>query len=165
MKRRDFIALGGAAAVFPHIALAQQRGRVPRIAYLSIPQPDTYLEALRQGLSAFHYVEGANIAVQFFTAPSTADLPKYAEMAVASRPDVIVVQGTPAGLAANGATSMIPIVLASVNDPIRAALIDRRGNPSGQKGLGAFVVPIRAARSLKLDQRHPFDRGSFGPSV
>ena len=83
MRRREFIALAGAAgaaAAFPRVGLAQQ-ANVPRIAYLSIPQPVPYDDGFQQGLADHGYLDGKNIIVEHFTAPTLADLPAFAALA------------------------------------------------------------------------------------
>src|ERR1043166_1489816 len=101
MRRRDFVTLVGGSAVtgaFARLALAQ-RPKVPFIAYLSIPELPERPEAFRQGLVDHGYLDGKNIRIQRFVAPPLTDLPAYAAMAVASRPDIIATSGTPASLA------------------------------------------------------------------
>src|SRR5262245_50549274 len=62
MRRRDFIAFAGAAAIWPQLALGQERGRVYRIFWLSAGcEPDPLLEGFREGLRQHGYVEGKNL--------------------------------------------------------------------------------------------------------
>ena len=67
MRRREFITLlGGAAAVWPLGARAQQSGKAYRIGWLQpAPIPDSWLKAFRQGLQEFNYVEGKNLIIEY----------------------------------------------------------------------------------------------------
>ena len=64
MKRRDFIALVGAALAYPATALARDSTRVYRIFWLSTEsQPDPFLDGFREGLRTRGYVEGKNLVL------------------------------------------------------------------------------------------------------
>jgi hypothetical protein len=65
MKRREFITLlGGAAAVWPLAAWAQQAGKTPRIGYIraGTPNNDPFREEFVRGMRDLGYVEGRDIA-------------------------------------------------------------------------------------------------------
>src|SRR6188474_3222017 len=101
--RREFLGLAGAAATFPSEAFAQQRQSPTRIAYLTSNPADLSHQAFRDAMSGLGYVEGKDFVIQSFNAPTTADAPTYAAMAVATKPDVIVANGSPSSLAAKSA--------------------------------------------------------------
>src|ERR1700719_1759693 len=65
MRRRDFIALIGAAAAAPAIVRAQQAKKLPTVGYLwhaGNPQEESpHYEALIEGFSRLGYVHGKNI--------------------------------------------------------------------------------------------------------
>ena len=68
MQRREFIALIGGAAAWPHLALAQQGERMRRIGFLGPAPASSYMprvDALRAGLRELGYIEGKNIAFEF----------------------------------------------------------------------------------------------------
>src|SRR5476651_2208403 len=91
MRRREFLGLAGATAVFPRVALGQQ-GRLPHIAFLWAPgMPRAYIVQYQEGLSDYGYVDGRTAIVQTFAAMTIADLPAVAAQAATSGADVIVV--------------------------------------------------------------------------
>src|SRR5271165_3881345 len=122
MKRREFIALlGGAALGRPLAAGAQQAGRVYRIGYLSLGSPAaeaSRFDAFRSGLAALGYVEGKNLVIEtrWLEGGKYDQLPMLAEQLIDLKVDVLVTYATPGVLAAKHATTTIPIVFATVGD-------------------------------------------------
>ena len=108
MQRRDFITLlGGAAAAWPLAAYAQQAVKLYRIGILS-PEllPPGFLEAFRQGLREFGYVEGQNIAFEIRSAEGYGQrLAALANHLVELKVDVIVAVNTPSVQAAKKASA------------------------------------------------------------
>ena len=121
--------------VAPLAGAAQQPAKVPRIGYLSPLSPSsdsTRIEAFRQGLRDFGYVEGQNIAIEYRYAEGKFNrLPDLAAELVRFKVDVIVVASTPGILAAKNATSTIPIVMALSADPVPTGLVSSLARPGG----------------------------------
>jgi putative tryptophan/tyrosine transport system substrate-binding protein len=151
MRRRVFISLLGAAAVWPRAARAQQPA-MPVVGYLSATLPDTnpaFLQAFRQGLKDTDYVEGQNVAIEYRWANNEFDrLPGLAADLTRRRVGVIVApDSTSAVKAAQMATATIPIVFRIGTDPIKegfvASLNRPGGNLTGLTTLGVELVPKR----------------------
>ena len=138
MKRRAFITLLGGAAAWPLAARAQQpSSTVRRIGFLSPGVARTMavrglVEAFRQGLKEYGWVEGQNISVEYrFAEGKEEALAGIAAALVQSRLDVIVADGTAAIQAAKNVTQTVPIVMAVSNDPVGTGLVASLNRPGG----------------------------------
>src|SRR5215510_3467862 len=112
-------------ALTPLAGAAQQAGKIPRVGLLRPGSPpDVYVDAFRRGLNDRGHVEQQTIVLEYRWAEgSLARLPRLAAELVQLKVDVIVTQGEEAARAAKGATSTIPIVMATSGDPIGAGLV------------------------------------------
>jgi putative tryptophan/tyrosine transport system substrate-binding protein len=139
MKRREFITLlGGAAAAWPLAVRAQQPDRIRRIAVLSPlaeddPEMTARLAGFRQGLEKRGWSEGRNVRMDTRFAPdSSADQAQVqAKELIALQPDVILANGTPLVAALQRESRTIPIVFASLADPIGSGFVASLPRPGG----------------------------------
>lgn len=137
MRRREFITLlGSASAIWPLAALAQQSERVRRIGVLvglaeNDPEMKERIAGLRQGLEKLGWVEGRNLQIDYRFAPAGAQARLLARELIALQPEVIVTQSTPATAAMQQETRTIPIVFASVADPIGSGFVASLSRPGG----------------------------------
>ena len=126
-RRRWVVALGAGALAAPLLAFAQPARKVFQIGYVgnsSLTTEAAYVEAFQQGLRERGYIDGRNIVVSYLWAGGSND--KVSEIVaefVRRNVDVIVTSGTFAPLAAKKATSTIPIVMASVGDPVATGIV------------------------------------------
>jgi putative ABC transport system substrate-binding protein len=153
MRRREFIALiGGAAVAWPLPASAQQpamqvvgwlnSGTAGDALFMSVTS------AFRAGLKDAGFVEGQNVTIDFRWAEGQySRLPTLAAELVAKRVDVIMAGGPPAALAAKAATQTIPIIFTSGDDPVRLDLVASLSRPGGNAtGIDEFADEIETKR-------------------
>jgi len=152
MKRRNLlIALGLAPLAAPLAALAQQKGKIWRIGFLSSASASSYahrVEALRAGLRDLGYVEGRNIAIEFRWAEGNYErLAEFAMELVRLKVDIILTHGTPGAQAAKKATTTIPIIVSAVSDPVATGLVASLRQPGGNvTGLMFFTQELNEKR-------------------
>jgi putative tryptophan/tyrosine transport system substrate-binding protein len=153
MKRRDFITLlGGAVAVSPLSARAEQSGRVPRIGILNPGQSDTPAAGgFYKGLQDLGYIERQNLDIERRYAEWNSD--RFSQLAaelVQLKVDVIVVMSTSPARAVKEATSTIPIVVAGMADPVGDELITSLARPGGNITGTTFLGPELTAKRFGL---------------
>jgi putative ABC transport system substrate-binding protein len=154
MRRRDFIALFGGAAMWPMASFAQQ-GPLPVIGFLSSRSPGEsapVAAAFRKGLSENGYVVGQNVQIDYRWAEGQYDrLPALAAELVDLRVGVILAAGgPPSALAAKAATSTIPIVFSAASDPVALGLVASLNRPGGNlTGMSTLTTPL-VAKGIEL---------------
>jgi len=135
MRRREFITLvGGVAVALPLAARAQQPEHMRRIGVLVPDDADsrTSYAAFLQTLQQLGWIDGQNVRIETrWAGGSASDLRKYATDIVALAPDVIFANGTAAMVPLLQATHTVPIVFASVADPVGAGFVDTMARPGG----------------------------------
>ncbi len=151
--RRDFLIAGGLAVCLlggPPASFAQPSGRIRRIGFLGTGNAAgmaTWVDALRGELRALGYAEGGNLSIEYRWADGK---PELAAELVRLKVEVLVTHGTPGTLAAKGATTTIPIVMASVGDAVLVGLVASLRRPGGNVTGSAFFNPELAAKRLEL---------------
>jgi putative ABC transport system substrate-binding protein len=144
MRRREFIAGLGSAAVLPWAASAQQRTRLPVIGILWLAPFRFPMADFRQGLADQGFVIGENVAIDFEFPAQFSQLPSHTAALVERHVDVMfVAQNNAVVRAAKSATPTIPIVFFYGGDPVDDGFVASFSQPggnftgmtSGQEGL------------------------------
>ncbi len=135
----------------PLAAWAQDAGKVYRIGYLSSSSAErerARVAAFQRGLRESGYLEGKNIFIeQRYAGGEFERLPELAAELARLKVDVLVVAGAPAAHAAKRATSVIPIVMTAVADPVGMGLVANLARPGGNiTGLSDFNAGVVAKR-------------------
>jgi putative ABC transport system substrate-binding protein len=149
MRRREFIALVGGVVAWPVAARAQQPPKTYRIGMLdniSKALNAAEFDAFRNGLRELGYIEGQTYVVEYRSADGSNErFPDLAAELVRLGVDIIVTRGTPATIAAKNATATIPVIMASVGEPL--LVVDSLARPGRNvTGLSAFVNVMTSKR-------------------
>jgi ABC-type uncharacterized transport system substrate-binding protein len=157
MRRRDFIALLGAAAL--PLGGCWERSATPVIGFLNIASPGAskgFVAAFHKGLSNGGYYEGKNVAIEYRWAEGNYELLReQAAELVRLKVDLIVATGgLISGRAAKDATDTIPILNIFGYNPVSAGLVKSYnqpgGNVTGVSVQSLELIPKRLERLLEL---------------
>jgi putative tryptophan/tyrosine transport system substrate-binding protein len=137
MRRRKFISLLSGFAAWPLVARAQQADRVRRIGVLmgyaeDDPETKARLAAFRKMLEKRGWSEGRNVHVETrFAGSNSSKYEPLAKELVATQPDVILAHTTPATVALQRESRVVPIVFTNVSDPIGSGFVANLARPGG----------------------------------
>src|SRR6266403_1045894 len=161
MKRREFIAAIGCAAVWPLAARAQHSGRIPAVGILwqyadaEVAAPSRL--PLLKGLAELGYIPGKTFILEERYANEVPE--RYDALAtelVNVKVDVLASAGGSSILALHRATSIIPTVFVGVNDPVTIHLVSSFSKPGGNlSGLTNMAIDSSKKRLLLLQQAIP----------
>ena len=150
MKRREFITLlGGATAVWPLAARAQQRERVLRIGVLTTqpegdPETRSWVAAFVTRLRELGWADGVNVRIDYrWGGGDGTRMAPLAKELVDLPPDVLLAANYTSAVALRQYTLVIPIVFALVGDPVAAGLVTNLARPEGNiTGFSNFEFSI-----------------------
>ena len=152
-RRKLIVALGAGAFASPFVSFAQQQNKVWRVGFLSyrhveFVDADYYYGPFTQGMRELGYVEGKNLVIEWRSAEGKAErLPEIAAELVRLKLDALATAGTTVSLAAQKATTTIPIVMIAVGDPVAIGLVKSLARPGGNStaltNIGSDIAPKR----------------------
>src|SRR5215469_2398762 len=160
MRRREFITLvGGAAAVWPVAARAQQPNRTRRIGVLmnraaNDPDGQARLAAFKQNLQQLGWTDGGNMRIDTRWGEDDVERERrYATELLALGPDVILASGTLSVAPLQRRSRTLPIVFVGVVDPVGGGIVDNLARPGGNAT--GFLVFEYSLGGKWLDQVAP----------
>jgi ABC-type uncharacterized transport system substrate-binding protein len=155
MRRRDFIVIFGFAAI-AQPAIVQAQGSVKRplvgvLIPLSQAAASVWSASLQRGLRELGYVEGRDVDIVYrYSDGDNARLPALAEDLVRLGPRVIVAGSMMSTFAVKQATETIPIVCATLNDPIGLGLATTDARPGGQVTGILFTLDTLPGKQIEI---------------
>jgi putative tryptophan/tyrosine transport system substrate-binding protein len=151
--RRSFLKASLAAATCTPIGAAAQPAarKLPRVAYVWLfnEGPSApYQGAFRLRMEELGWVDSKTFTVEYRNANGDPrKLASIMDELVRTNVDVIVAMCTPEAIAARKVTTTIPIVVASVGDPVMAGLVTNLRRPdTNVTGVSAVLLPLSAKR-------------------
>ena len=155
MRRRDFIVIFGFAAIAqPAVVQAQGLAKRPLVAVLmpvSQAAASVWLASLQRGLRELGYVEGRDVDIVYrYSDGDHALLPALAEDLVRLGPRVVVTGSMLSTFAVKQATETIPIICATLTDPIGFGLATTDARPGGQVTGILFTLDTLPGKQIEM---------------
>ncbi len=155
-RRKLIVALGASAVAFPLSSLAQRPAGLKRIGFLLAgPRPPSidahYVGAFARGMRELGYVEGKTFVIEWrFAEGNYLRLPDLAAEMVRMNVDVIVTGGGSANRALQQATSTVPIVNATMSDPVGNGFAKSLTRPGGNTTGLSLTTTDMSPKHLEL---------------
>ena len=150
-RRKVLLAIATTVLAMPLTGETQNARKIYRVGYLgnsSAALEPNLVEAFRQGMREFGYIEGKNLVIEFHWAEGRYH--RFASLVtdlIHLPVDVIVTAGTPGTLAAKNATGTIPVVMAVSGDAVGTGLVKSLARPGGNvTGLTTMASELEGKR-------------------
>jgi ABC-type uncharacterized transport system, periplasmic component len=143
MEKFTTVGLAFAATLLATSALADDMKKVAISTIVEVPALVETKDGILKGLAEEGFEEGKTITVDYQNA--NGNMPTQQQIAkkfVGDNPDVIIPITTPTSQAVIAATDTIPIVFATVTDPLKAKLIPQLEKPGGNVTGVSDAAPI-----------------------
>ena len=146
MPRRAFLAIAGGLLAAPLAAEAQHpAGKIHRVGMLETRSADlnaANVAAFRQGMQDLGYTQGQTFEIVYRSSDGRDErFPTLVDELVRLKVDLILTRGTPAALAAKGATGTIPVVMAASGDPVGSHIVTSLARPGANvTGLSSGIT-------------------------
>jgi len=155
MRRRDFIALIGAATTWPFALRAQQSEGLRRVSVLlgipeNDPETNSRLRAFRLGMRDAGWIEGSNVHIEYRYGTDRDTIKKHVAELIRLAPDVILANSSPVMALLRPATNTIPIVFVVVNNPVGQGFISNLAHPGSNVTGFSFVEPEIVGKCINL---------------
>ncbi len=162
MRRREVVRIVPAAAAvlaWPAGTLAQSSA-MPLVGYLgsnTLAASLGLVEAFKAGLTEQGFVDGQNVTLEYRWAQSHPErLRSMAAELAQGKVSVILAGGPPAALAAKSASTDIPVVFTSGEDPVKLGLVSSLARPQGHvTGVSLLFAEVEAKRLELLRELVP----------
>jgi putative ABC transport system substrate-binding protein len=177
VKRREFIALlGGAAVAWPLAARAQQADRMRRVGVLmsfleTDSEAQSWIRALVRRLDDLGWINGRNVRISYrWPGDNAAQLEAFTKELIELQPDLLIAAGTPAANTLWRTTRSIPVILVQVADPVELGFVANLQRPGanitgfsnyelsiGSKWLEALkgIAPQTSRVGVLVDPKNP----------
>jgi putative ABC transport system substrate-binding protein len=151
MNRRQMVTLLAGAAIWPLAARGQQP--MPVVGFLrttSLLDSTQLLTAFRQGLRETGFVETQNVAIEYRWAGGQHDRLQALVADLIERKVAVIAANSPSALVAKTATTAIPIVFTTGDDPVNLGLVTSLSRPTGNVTGVTFFAGAVVAKQLEL---------------
>jgi putative ABC transport system substrate-binding protein len=154
MRRREFIKAATASALAWPLAARAQQSAMPVLGFVNVASAKNFvrpLSAFLKGLDETGYADGQNVVIEYRWAEGGNErLPSLVADLIQRKVNVIAATSTPAAVVAKAATTTIPIVFTTADDPVRLGLVASLNRPGGNV-TGATQATVEVApKQLQL---------------
>lgn len=155
MISRRLVLAGAVSALVASRPPLAQAPRTPRIGYLVLSPltdpPSRERLAFLDGLRELGHVPGKTVEIVYASAQNEQDfIDDVCQDLLGKKPDLIVVSGAIATLAAKKATAAVPIVFMALGDPVGVGAVRSLARPEGNLTGVSFISSELAAKRVQL---------------